>query len=234
MNFKTTELIYENPLASAADIEGWRMEGDGATSFPMSRMRMESTRDPAEGQAANIVHWCPQTMPDGIRISWDFYPLYDPGLCILFFSAMGRKGEDVFDPSLARREGPYHQYNSGDINALHVSYFRYKSLLERAMPVCNLRKSYGFHLVAQGGCPIPPVALAMPPYRVSVIKHRELVQLHIGQGEHEDLLIFQWQDDGRSYGPVLGEGKIAFRQMAPMIAEYANLRVHRGEPQQPA
>jgi hypothetical protein len=31
--------------------------------------------------------------------------------------------------------------------------------------------------------------------------------------------------DGKSHGPLLGGGKIGFRQMAPLIAEYANFRV---------
>jgi hypothetical protein len=39
------------------------------------------------------------------------------------------------------------------------------------------------------------------------------------------LLVYHWVDDGKSYGPVLGGGKIAFRQMAPLVAEYANLEV---------
>jgi len=41
----------------------------------------------------------------------------------------------------------------------------------------------------------------------------------------DDLLIYDWMDDGVAYGPVLGEGYIGFRQMAPLVAEYANLEV---------
>ena len=41
----------------------------------------------------------------------------------------------------------------------------------------------------------------------------------------EDLQIFSWKDDGKSYGRGLGEGKIGFRQMAPLVAEYANLKI---------
>jgi hypothetical protein len=227
MDFQTQALIYDNPLASPTDIAGWRMEGDGATSFPLGRMRMEGTRDPEEGQAANIVHWCPEPLPDHIRISWDFYPLHEPGLCILFFAAKGRNGEDVLDPALAERSGPYDQYHHGDINALHVSYYRLKHPSERALLLCNLRKSYGFHMVAQGAGPIPPVTLAIPPYRVAVTKAGPHFQLHIGQGEHPDLRVLEWTDDGRTYGPILADGKIGFRQMTPMIAEYANLKVHR-------
>jgi len=227
MAFEDREVLYENALAGPGDIAGWRMEGEGATSFPLGRMRMEGTRDPSEGQAANIVHWCPEPFPDHIRIRWDFHPIQEPGLCILFFAAKGRNGEDVLDPSLAERNGPYDQYHHGDINALHVSYYRLKHPDERAFLLCNLRKSYGFHMVAQGPGPIPPVAQAIPPYRVAVTKAGPRFELHIGQGEHPDLCVLRWTDDGERYGAVLGDGKIGFRQMTPMIAEYANLKVTR-------
>jgi len=30
----------------------------------------------------------------------------------------------------------------------------------------------------------------------------------------------------KTYGPLLEDGKIGFRQMAPLVAEYANLKVY--------
>ncbi len=224
--FEVGERIYENPLASPADVDGFRMEGEGAVSFPLGRMRLEGTRNPQEGQKANIVYWCPQDLADNIAISWDFYPIREPGLCILFFAARGRNGEDLFDSSLAQRHGPYDQYHHGDIDALHVSYFRRKHPSERAFTTCNLRKSYGFHLVAQGADPIPSVPDAQGPYRIELIKAGPHVRFSIGQGEHPALELFHWVDDGQSTGPVLGGGRIGFRQMTPMIGEYANLKVH--------
>lgn len=223
------DLIYSNPLACPSDIEGWRMEGDGAVSFPMRRMRMENTRDPEEGQKANIVHWCPENLPDNVVISWDFHPIREPGLAILFFSAQGRGGEDVFDPALAERDGQYNKYHSGDINALHVSYFRRKHPNERAFQTCNLRKSHGFHLVAQGADPLPSVPDAQPPYRIEIVKAGPLVAFSIGQGKR-CIESFRWTDDGESWGPVLDGGKVGFRQMAPLIAEYANLEVRAASP----
>jgi hypothetical protein len=225
LQYALGEILYENALAGPDDIDGWRMEGDGAVSFPMGRMRMEGTRDPAEGQKANIVHWCPRDLPDNIRVSWSFWPVREPGLCILFFAARGRNGEDLFDPALAERMGPYDQYHHGDIDALHVSYFRRKHPGERAFTTCNLRKSYGFHLVARGADPIPSVPDAAGPYRVAVVKAGPHVGFSIGQGDHHDLELFHWIDDGRSTGGVLAGGKIGFRQMTPMIAEYADLTV---------
>ena len=227
LHHETGEVVYENPLSSPDDIRGFRMEGDGVATFPLGRMRMEGTRDPSEGQAANIVHWCDRDFPDDVEISWDFIPVHEPGLCILFFAAAGRNGEDLFDAALEPRSGPYDQYHHGDIDALHVSYFRRKAAPERGFTTCNLRKSYGFHLVAQGGDPIPSIPDARPPYRICVVKAGPHVQFSIGNVDHDPVVLFHWQDDGESYGPLLAGGKIGFRQMTPMIGEYANLTVRR-------
>lgn len=224
LDFKAVELLYENPLASPADVADFVMEGDIAASFPLGRMRLESRIDPKEGQKANVVFWCPVDFPDGIVVSWDYWAIREPGLSILFFAAAGRGGEDIFDPALAPRTGEYQQYHSGDLNALHVSYFRRKHPNERAFQTCNLRKSHGFHLVCQGPDPLPSASDSMPPYRIKVVKLGPEVAFYI-----RDVPIFRWLDNGASYGPVLGGGKIGFRQMAPLMAEYANLQVHRVE-----
>ena len=229
--FTAGEALYSNPLARPDDIAGWVMEGDGAVSFPAGRMRQEGLRDPSEGQAANIVHWCPADFPDNVSISWDFYPIRDPGLCILFFSALGCHGEDVLTGGLAPRQGLYQQYHGSDLNALHVSYFRRKHPHERSFTTCNLRKSKGFHLVAQGADPLPSIPDVAPPYRVEVVKFGPEVHFGIAAPEKPMLTLFTWIDDGETYGPVLGGGKIGFRQMTPMIAEYANLEVAAVEKQ---
>ena len=221
---RALEVIYRNPLAAPADVESFRLEGDGRMSFPQGRLRMENGRDPAEGQAANFVFWAPEEFPDHIRISWKFWPIRSPGLCILFFAARARSGGGIFDAGLAERRGEYQHYHSGDIDALHVSYFRRSNPEERAFSTCNLRKSHGFHLVAQGADPLPAVADAMPPYRIELLKSGPHVRFAIN-----DLPIFSWHDDG-THGPPLTGGRIGFRQMAPLIAEYADLTVERIDP----
>jgi len=226
-------VLYENPLASPSDVAGWRMEGPGAVSFPRGAMRLESTADPGPdgdqdaNQRANLVFWCPEVFPDHIAVSWDFRPLYEPGLAILFFAAVGQGGRDLFDPSLAPRNGPYSQYHHGDIHALHVSYFRRRYAHERTLNLCNLRKSYGFHLVAAGADPIPSVKDTGGFYRLTVIKSGPDVEFRIRgpASHHPELSVLRWRDDGQRFGPVLGGGRIGFRQMAPLIAEYARLRV---------
>lgn len=215
------QLIYSNPLDSPEAIADFRLEGQAACSFPLGRLRMENAADPKEGQKSNFVLWCPESFPADLSVEWDFWPIREPGLCILFFSAQGRQGEDLFDPALAQRTGEYDMYHHGDIHAFHISYFRRRYPEERAFHLCNLRKSYGFHMVAQGADPIPPVADAAGPYRMRVDKLGAKVAFYIN-----DLLIFEWEDDGAAFGPLLGGGKLGFRQMAPLMAEYANLKVY--------
>lgn len=103
-----------------------------------------------------------------------------------------------------------------------MSYFRRRYAEERALHTCNLRKSYGFHLVAQGADPLPPVITATPPYRMRLVLCGGHVEFSVN-----DIVSFRWFDDGTVGGPPLVGGKIGFRQMSPLIAEYANLRVHR-------
>ena len=82
------QLLYHNPLQSADDIAGFRMEGEGVVTFPLNRMRLESVLGEEEGQKANVVFWCPEEFPADIAISWEFWPLREPGLAILFFAAI--------------------------------------------------------------------------------------------------------------------------------------------------
>ncbi len=219
------ETLYDNLLDGPDCVEGFILEGEGSRSFPMGRLRLDNQLDPELGQAANIVYWCPETFPDHIRITWDFLPVREPGLAILFFAAAGHDNKDLFDPSLASRNGPYDQYHHGDLDALHVSYFRRKAPTERAFQTCNLRKSHGFHLVAQGADPLPGIGDVTTPYPMTLIKSGPVVHFAI-----RELTIFSWMDPGTTYGPTLTGGRIGFRQMAPLIAEYSNLRVDAIDP----
>jgi len=222
---KVGRTLYSNSLATERDVRGFRLEGDAAITFPNNRLRMTSLRDPKEGQAANFVYWCPEDFPSDIEVTWEFSAIKEPGLSILFFAATGRNGEDIFDARLKPRNGPYDQYHHGDIDALHISYFRRREPEERAFHTCNLRKSYGFNLVAQGADPIPSVEDAQNPYAIRLVKFRGMIDLFIN-----NLPILQWIDDGQRYGKILGGGKIGFRQMAPFIAEYGNFVVRALEP----
>ena len=203
-------IIYANPLAGERDLEGFRLEGDGAISFPLGRLRLESLRPPADGQAANVVLWCPVVFPGDVSISWDFWPVREPGLCILFFHGRGSDGKSVLDGGLHTRTGPYEQYHHGDIDAYHVSYFRRMWESERRFHTCNLRKSHGFHLVAQGADPLPGVVDARGPYRIRVeVRGGEIVF------SVDDIVSFRWLDDGSVGGPALRGGTWASVRWRP-------------------
>lgn len=214
--------IYENKLSCQADLEGFVLEGKAEMTFPDGKLRLENAMDPANGQRANYVLWCPEEFPVDVLIEWEFRPIREPGLAMLFFAARGREGRDLFDRSLSPRTGEYIQYHHGDIDAFHVSYFRRKEADERAFHTCNLRKSYGFHLVAQGADPMPDADEAQRPYTIAVLKKGNTVKFFV-----DELEIFTFVDDGNSYGPLLEGGRIGFRQLAPLVGEYGNLRVYR-------
>ena len=214
-------LIYENKLSCAEDVKNFRLEGSAQIYFENGKMRMRNLLSADLGQKSNFVYWCDADFPSDVCIEWDFRPIKEPGLAIMFFSAKGCRGEDLFDPSLVPRDGQYNLYHSGDINAYHVSYFRRKWDDERGFHTCNLRKSKGFHLVVQGADPIPNCDDALESYHICLTKKDGKIEFAIN-----GLTVFSWQDDGVEYGAALGGGKIGFRQMAPMTGEYSNLKVY--------
>ncbi|WP_235347425.1 DUF1961 family protein [Arthrobacter sp. SPG23] len=216
----STELLYGNPLAGPADVAGWVAEGPLSLGARDGGLELSGALNDDEfGDHAHWTFWCPVEFPDGIRISWEFLPLAEPGLAMVFFAATGHAGRDLFSADLAPRTGYYPQYHSGDIDALHVSYFRHKYDAERAFRTCNLRKSAGFELVAQGADPLPPAEDARDFYRMELVKDGPRVAFSIN-----GLPLFEWTDTSDK---VLGGGYLGFRQMAPLRAAYRNLTVEK-------
>lgn len=214
-------VTYRNPLAEAADLDGWTAEGPAGTAHADGGLVLSSTADEAalaaagRGDHAHFTLWCPEVFPADIAIEWDFRPLAGEGLAMLFFAAAGTGGRDLFDPALAPRTGYYPQYHSGDVSALHVSYLRRKWPTERRFRTCNLRKSPGFRLVAQGADPLPGPEDADGHYRVRVAKRGREVTFAI-----DGLTLFTFRDP-----EPLGAGRIGFRQMAPLVSHYRDLEV---------
>ncbi|MCR4902508.1 MAG: YesU family protein [Butyrivibrio sp.] len=213
--------MYENSFENEESVKDFVLEGQARITFDDGCMRMENALSAENGQKANYVYWCPVEFPSDVEIEWEFRPIKEPGLAILFFAAKGIKGESIFDESLQKRTGEYSLYHHGDINAFHVSYFRRKEPDERAFHTCNLRKSYGFHLVSQGADPIPDASEDAQWYKLKAVKKGSRVSFSVNELE-----VFYFEDDGKTYGPLLEGGYIGFRQLAPMIGEYRNLKVY--------
>ncbi|MFW5915659.1 MAG: DUF1961 family protein [Planctomycetota bacterium] len=221
MQIEPDNLLYENPLRQESDLQDFRLEGDACITFPRDRMRMEQAyeRDRDKGRHANFVFWCPETFPSDIMVRWEFLPHSDAGLAMIWFAAHGSEGRDLFDPELSPRAGDYPEYHHGDLNAYHLAYYR-RNKSEIGLQTCNLRKSYGFHLLQKGGDPLPTSAYATEPYSLQLIKHQGLIRFSIN-----DIPVLAYQDDGAIGGEPLGGGRIGFRQMAGLIADYSNLQV---------
>ncbi|PYI39050.1 DUF1961 domain-containing protein [Arthrobacter psychrolactophilus] len=213
-------VLYSNPM-SAESLTDWVREGPITISNGHGGAVLASHADPEVlGDYAHFTVWCPQKFPDRIRISWEYFPISGQGLAMVFFGAQGAAGQELFSQSLAPRTGYYPQYHSSDINALHISYQRHKYASERAFRTCNLRKSSGFHLVAQGADPLPTTEDADGFYRVEVTQEGPHVTFSIN-----GLQLFAWSDDGVTNGPPIGGGYLGLRQMAPLQAAYRNLSV---------
>ncbi|GAA1732614.1 DUF1961 family protein [Brachybacterium phenoliresistens] len=215
----STEL-YRSALSGPQDLADWTLEGPAVASFPAGRLRLESAADPAEGQAANFVAWLPVEHEGDVRISYDFRPLREPGLAMIFWAARGRDGGSIHDPALPARTGEYEQYHSGAIDAYHLSYYRRMWPTERRLHTCNVRKSHGFHLVAQGADPLPAVLDVDAPYRLELTWRGGTVTFSV-----DGIACLSWHDDGTVGGPARRGGSIGLRQMAPLIAEYSDLRI---------
>ena len=212
--------LYRSALDHPDALTDWTIEGPAKPTFPQGRLRLESTGDSAEGQAANFVLWMPVEHPGDVSISWDFRPLHDPGLAMIFWAASGREGQSIHDPALPQRTGQYEQYHSGAIDAYHLSYYRRMWPTERRLHTCNLRKSHGFHLVAQGADPLPPVLDADGDYHLELVWREGRVTFSV-----EGIECLSWQDEGTIGGAPHRAGAIGLRQMTPLIAEYSNLRI---------
>ncbi len=226
MSDRITEQLYANPLAKPEDIADFHLEGDACITFPRERMRLEQAYEGEieKGFHANFVLWCPEEFPPDIAMFWKFLPHSDRGLAMAWIAAKGRGGESIFDSALKARSGDYPQYHHGDIDAYHLSYFR-RNPSEIAFQTCNLRKSHGFHLVARSPDPLPASRDAAEPYDLCLLKCGRRLEFSINQ-----MPVLSWDDDGSVGGPPLGGGKVGFRQMAGLIADYRDLRVHRVEP----
>lgn len=214
-------LLYNNPLQCPQDIANFIAEGSLQTDFDEGYLRIKSLLSPALEQQANYVFWCEKEFSQNVKICWDFKPLHERGLAMLFWSAKAQDGSDIFAPHLAKRTGDYCHYHHGDINAYHLSYYRRKEPDERIFHTCNLRKSYGLHLVAQGADPIPEANEANTFYHMCLTQFENKINFYIN-----DLPILQYIDDGTK-GNILTGGHIGFRQLAPFEGAYKNLQVYQ-------
>lgn len=207
--------IYTNALSRQQDIADWKMEGPGLVAFNDGWMEIKSANP--NGPAGHLVYWCPTEFPDRMIAEWEFELLSEKGLCILFFSAKGKNGLDLFDPGLSPRNGVFKQYIKGDIDCYHISYYANTPGAPRR--VANLRKNHGAYLISNG----PVGVSASRPgeiYKAVLIKDGTHVQMAV-----DGRIIIDYNDDGQRAGPAYDGGRIGFRQMQWTAARYRNFSV---------
>ena len=206
-------LIYECPFDSPQSVADWRLEGSAEMAFEDGWMKLWSP-----GQANEHVSWAPPILPDRFAAEWEFQNLNpQAGLCIVFFAAAGLNGQDIFDPSLAKRDATFPQYHSGDIRCYHISYLANSPTKDPNRDTSNLNRNPGKHLVATG-----PIAIRGYDTDVHVMrltKDGPHIQLAV-----DGRTVIDWIDDGQ-FGPPLGAGRLGLRQMRWTVARYRNLRV---------
>lgn len=206
-------LLYENTFSSPESINGWVMEGPGTVKVQNGWMEMFS-----KDKEYHHVYWCPENFPANFVAEWEAQNLdKEGGLIIMFFSAKGINGEDVLDSTLPKRDGTFAHYTKAALHCYHTSYYT-NNPENTERELAHLRKNKGFNLVFQGPEGIPKDSEAI--HKLTLVKNEGHIQLFIDGRE-----VINWLDDGKTYGEVLGEGKMGFRQMKWSHFRYRNFRV---------
>ncbi len=175
-------------------------------------------------------------------VEYDFMPLSPIGLGIVFFSAKGANGEDIFSDSLKSRYGVFSQYIISDINCYHISYWA--NATGNIRGTSNLRKNSGAFCLANGidpsvdGFDYNAEEFNFKTHRIRLVKIENNIKFYI-----DDVLSIDYTDkrfnnivseEGIDIvkekdvdtGEVLGGGRVGLRQMVDLMAAYDNIRVY--------
>ncbi|HUW85176.1 MAG TPA: DUF1961 family protein [Phycisphaerae bacterium] len=208
------EVIYENVFDSPLPDGQWVLEGPARLEVADGRLLIHNR----EGK--HCVLWLKKRLPRDFVAAWDIQPSQVDGLAIVFLSAMGADGRDLFDPTLARRDsGEFPLYTRGDIRCYHFSYYAGRR------GSANMRKNPGFYMIGMGPELIGSKMMtgATGPFRVVVVRRGERIECAVNG---QRFLFFE--DDGETYGPAHGAGYFGLRQMGHSRAiAYDNLVIRK-------
>lgn len=211
--YKKGKLLYNNSLSQRECVKSWTMEGPGETDFSDGWMRMYSP-----GEKWHHVFWCDQAFPSRFIAEWEVQNLNpEAGLLIIFFAATGENGADIFDPSLPARDGTFKHYTRDKLNSYHISYYT-NNPKNPDRELAHLRKNTGFALVQTGPEGIKKLSTAI--HKIRLVKNEGLIRFYIDDGK-----VIDWQDDGKTHGPIHAAGRIGFRQMQWSDFRYRNFNV---------
>jgi len=221
------ELWEKGELLAGEDFSGdfsnWLSEGDVRAGIEQGRLRFEALEQ-TEVKKGNV--WWKKEFAGPLLIEYDYQSATPYGLSMIWFLARGKQGEDLLSFT---RSGVYDEYVKGRINGYHISYHRFDS------GVSNLRKSYGFHMLATNDDPVPidnleshHIAIYCRQGRIRFMVDGKPVHDFIDRGQ-PCLEGKAWLHDYpcKGTGAVFTEGKIGIRHTQKQVAYYDNFRVYR-------
>ena len=190
----------------------WVLEGKAGARVEDGRLILKNDPD-------HLVFWNTREFPSNVLIQFDMSPAdSNKGLNIVFFAARGRDGGSIFAPDQPMRDGVFKNYHSGALDCYHTSYWA-SNPDGTARGTAHIRKNFGSNLVAMGRDFI--VGQGAGPHRVRVLKLGNRITV-----EADGKIEVRWEDDGKTFGPVLQNGWIGLRQMAHTgECHYTNFKV---------
>jgi hypothetical protein len=197
---KEADLFTDGKRMRKPEGVDWVLEGKASARVENGRLFLKNDPD-------HLVFWNTREFPADLLIEFGVSPSdSNKGLNIVFFAAKGRDGGSIFDMGQPMRDGLFKTYHSGGLDCYHVSYWAITSSGE-TRGTSHIRKNHGFHLVAMGRDFI--AGQGAGPHRVRVLKLGNKITV-----EANGKIEVRWEDDGRTFGPVLKEGHAALRQMS--------------------
>ncbi len=227
---KTGKDTFRRKALPSKDAE-WIAEGWGGAEIRDGKLNVapspfDAGGEPvpvAEEDRSHMVLWNRNVFPADFLLEFDVNHCGSTdGLTLMFFSATGKRGEDIFDLSLPARRADYRTYNSGEIANYTVSYWslnsshrpEHKQYQERF--TCRLRKNPGKNLVASGHSRTNNANDRDHKIRVLKIGNRIEVEVN-------GKVVVQWEDPAPK---PLGEGRIGLRCMSGVAqVRYDNFKV---------
>jgi hypothetical protein len=204
----------------------WVLEGPGKAFVKDGQLVIDNL----ENGMDHVVLWLPKPFPSDFLLEFDItIERVDQGLAIVFFAArpVDDPAGSIFKKGLPKRNGRFINYIRGDVNSYHVSYIaggeRGSETNSAPRRSTNVRKNSGFWLVACGDDQIQGKGLGPGPHRVRLLKVGNKMQMEVN-----GLLSVEFEDDGKTWGPVWEDGYIGLRQMNHLLsARYENMKVYR-------
>jgi len=200
----------------------WIAEGWGGCTIRDGTLRVAPSGFDEAGQPkpvdasrrSHMVVWNSHVFPADFLLEFDVNHCSSTnGLTIVFFSATGRSGEDMFDLSLPPRRGDYKAYHSGALANYSDAYWSRNTEEESASN--RLRKNPGFKQLASGE--------SLTTGSSDATRHIRLLKVggHI-EAEVDGRVVLRYDDTASP----LGAGRIGLRSMAGVTqVAYSRFRV---------